>query len=530
MASQIPRAPRCRFSVAMIVCDEADLLADSVQSVRPIADEIVVLDTGSADPVPALAEEPKVTVHKMPWADDFSAARNRLLEKVTGDWVLWLDAGEQLDADSAADLRRFVDAKADPGKVYMLWLEVPPAEASGSAEQAARLRLMPKHPGLRFAGRVCESVFGAVEAAGLQFDAAPGRIVRHPRLHEPDRMARTARRSLRLIELAKAERGEASPRMLLAAAEAHADLGNPAAARNAFTDALEAAEHGSLEMLEGYYGLLSTLGSDPAQQQQQLTVCLEALEIFPLDAQLLCAMGNYLQGRNQLDLAARAFQTAVAYGQVNVETWHLREIAELAAACLGLVLQLQGKDDEACRVLEESLGRQPGSVRLRRHLVNLLVKQGRQDEAIRHAGPLETDPVKRDALRDAVRGACSAASRNWLPAVGYLQSALAAGCDDVLCLRWLAVTLLSNGQTEAAEPVLCRWLRREPNNAEAQRYVAAIRRPAVEDAPTPSEDEPSRRLRIDAGQTASEAAPTQAPGAGQTPTAGSAPTRRTERA
>jgi hypothetical protein len=58
-------------------------------------------------------------------------------------------------------------------------------------------------------------------------------------------------------------------------------------------------------MLEGYYGLLTTFDGDPSQSDQQITACLEALEVYPLDAQLLVAMGGYMQNQNRLDLAAR---------------------------------------------------------------------------------------------------------------------------------------------------------------------------------------------------------------------------------
>lgn len=48
---------RPRLSVAMIVRDEQDVLAESIESVHKIADEIVVLDTGSTDRTPELAAQ-----------------------------------------------------------------------------------------------------------------------------------------------------------------------------------------------------------------------------------------------------------------------------------------------------------------------------------------------------------------------------------------------------------------------------------------------------------------------------------------
>ena len=514
MASEAYPPRGCRLSVAMIVRDEADVLAATIQSVLPIADEIVVLDTGSTDQTPTVAEQSGAAVRRMPWTDDFSAARNRLLTEVTGDWVLWLDAGERLAAESAAELRNFLDAEADPGKVYLLMVEVPPANPSGSSEQAARPRLMPSSADLRFAGRVCETLKPSMEAAGLQMDAAPGRIVRHPWGHDPQRKARKARRDLKLIALEAAEAVGPQPRLLIAAGEAYSDLDDRAQASRAFLQAIRCAQRGSTEMLECYYGLLTTFDGDPGQRDRQLAVCLEALGIYPLDAQLLSAMGSYLQARNRLDLAARAFETAVTYGTVEVETWHLCEIAEMAAVCLNLTLQLQGKDDQARRVLEETLKRRESSVRVRRHLIDLHVKHGRCDEALRLADAMPMDCQRREPWQDAVRGACSAARQDWTAALGLLQSAYLAGCHDPFCLRWLSVTLLSNGQTEAAEPVLQEWLQLEPNNVEVRAYLDALeQKDAGDDTPRAGRavgsDQPCP-IRIDPPAAVTGITPTEA--------------------
>lgn len=497
---------RPTLSVAMVVRDEAEVLEAGIESVRSIADEILVLDTGSIDGTPALARQLGAKVCEMPWRDDFSAARNRLLDEAAGDWILWLDGGERLTEESAAPLQAFVEADADADKIYTLWIEIPPARPDGSAEQAVRPRLMPGRPELRFRGRVCETVDPSREAAGLPIDAAPGRIVRSGRQHDPRHKAKVAARNLRLVQLDSAERGR-NPRLILAAANAYNDTGDKAAAQAAYAEVLETARHGSPEMLEGYYGLLATLGGDPAEQDRQVAVCLEALEVFPLDAQLLVAMGSYLQRRGRLELAARAFQAAAACGQVNVEAWHLREIAQVATACLALVLELQGKDDEARRVLVEGLAGRPGSERLRRRLLNLHVKHARMEEALRLADQLVEEPDRREALRHAVRGACHAAGWDWATALGHLESARAAGCDDPLCFRWLALGLLTGGRDEAARSVIRQWLRRDPHDAEARKYLAAAGESPPEPAIAGVDDAEAHCLRIDAGRQAGAARP-----------------------
>ncbi len=86
-----------KISVCMMVKDEADKLTRCLMSARRLADEIVVVDTGSSDATPEIAERFGAVVKYSPWRDDFSFHRNESLEMATGDWVLILDADEELE-------------------------------------------------------------------------------------------------------------------------------------------------------------------------------------------------------------------------------------------------------------------------------------------------------------------------------------------------------------------------------------------------------------------------------------------------
>src|SRR5258708_23914593 len=84
-------------ALSMIVRNGGEDLARCLTSVRGIVDEIVIADTGSEDLSIALAESYGARVIGIPWQDDFAAARNASLRGVKSDWVLVLDADEQLD-------------------------------------------------------------------------------------------------------------------------------------------------------------------------------------------------------------------------------------------------------------------------------------------------------------------------------------------------------------------------------------------------------------------------------------------------
>ena len=69
-----------------------------------------------------------------------------------------------MTAESAVELREFVDRQADATKVYMLPIEVPPDEGEVPGEQIDQVRLMPNVSGMRFSGRVRETLRPSIEA------------------------------------------------------------------------------------------------------------------------------------------------------------------------------------------------------------------------------------------------------------------------------------------------------------------------------------------------------------------------------
>jgi len=83
-------------SLCMIVRDEEATLANCLESVQEVVDEMVVLDTGSRDRTIEIAQAAGAKVHSFEWGDDFAAARNAALNYVETDWVLVLDADEVL--------------------------------------------------------------------------------------------------------------------------------------------------------------------------------------------------------------------------------------------------------------------------------------------------------------------------------------------------------------------------------------------------------------------------------------------------
>lgn len=94
------------LSVAMIVKDEEKLLPNALASVKPWVNEIVVVDTGSKDRTVEIASSFGAKVHHHLWEYDFAKHRNQSISYCSMDWVLILDADEEIDQATAPLMRQ----------------------------------------------------------------------------------------------------------------------------------------------------------------------------------------------------------------------------------------------------------------------------------------------------------------------------------------------------------------------------------------------------------------------------------------
>ncbi len=91
------------LSVIVIVKDEEDRIADCLSSVAGIADEIIVLDSGSSDNTVEICKQFTDKVFETDWPG-YGKQKQRALEKATGEWVLSIDADERLTPGLADEI------------------------------------------------------------------------------------------------------------------------------------------------------------------------------------------------------------------------------------------------------------------------------------------------------------------------------------------------------------------------------------------------------------------------------------------
>ena len=94
-----------KISACMIVKNEEEFLPNCLNSIKGVVDEIIIVDTGSTDDTMTIAKNFGAKVYHHPWNDSFSEARNHCLNHASGDWILQIDADEELEQADIPKLR-----------------------------------------------------------------------------------------------------------------------------------------------------------------------------------------------------------------------------------------------------------------------------------------------------------------------------------------------------------------------------------------------------------------------------------------
>jgi len=147
-----------RLSVCMIVKNEERFLGQCLASVKDIADELIVIDTGSTDRTVEIARQHGAHVGHFEWCNDFAAARNASIAPATGDWILYLDADEELNSDFVSGLTKLLNNREV--NLYRLALV---NHHQGECSKSYVPRLYRNMPGIAFTGCVHEGVFTHIE-------------------------------------------------------------------------------------------------------------------------------------------------------------------------------------------------------------------------------------------------------------------------------------------------------------------------------------------------------------------------------
>ncbi len=186
-----------KLSLCMIVKNEEVHLTKCLSSVKNVADEIVVVDTGSNDKTIEIAESFGAKIFHFDWIDDFSAARNYALSKCTGNWILYLDADEELNTNSIAELLNKINNKS--AGIYCSVKSLGTNLTNGSISKYPRLFVNDSR--LKFSGKVHEQINEALNKNKIPIIDSDIEIIHHGYAIDEESLKQKKERNLRLLLL-----------------------------------------------------------------------------------------------------------------------------------------------------------------------------------------------------------------------------------------------------------------------------------------------------------------------------------------
>ena len=278
------------LSLCMIVKNEEDVLARCLDCVDGIADEIIIVDTGSQDQTKQIARQYTEHVYDFAWIDDFAAARNFSFQQATMDYILWLDADDVISPPNQCRLLQLKQTLDPTVDMIMMRYDVA-FDAEGVPTMSYnRERIVRREAGFRWIGEIHE----VIPPSGnmISSDIA----IWHKKLHRSDPL-----RNLRIFEKMLADGKSLDPRQQFYYARElyfHNRISEAAAVFEKFLDQDGGWVENKIEACRNLAKCLRLQGRSP------LPALLKSFAFDRPRAEVCCDLGEYFMCREQ-------YQTAV---------------------------------------------------------------------------------------------------------------------------------------------------------------------------------------------------------------------------
>ncbi|MEO6867402.1 MAG: glycosyltransferase, partial [Gaiellales bacterium] len=368
VAHAASKLPACTVTLCMIVRDEESMLPDCLAAAAPHVDEIIIVDTGSVDRTREIAAQFGAAVIERPWDGSFSNARNAAIDAATSDWVIWLDADEQLVDDDGAQLRELARRTWIEG-YHLVATNFTSSDMQDARSVHTPLRMIRNRPDYRWSGLVHEQVAHTLPTW------LPGRIERSTvRVNHYGYTAAIVderdkrRRNLDLLQT-QLEQERTSFTCFNIGSE-HAAMGDISEALSWFEEALELAQQRPHWRDDGFATLLvqRTVTARRALGQLDAAIKLttDALGWWPSYTDLVYERAAALLQQERWDDARRDANRALEMGDAQAP-----------------YVAVTGKGSYQARTLLALIARRSGDLtRAREHLEQVLAEQPRYGVAI----------------------------------------------------------------------------------------------------------------------------------------------------
>lgn len=147
------------LSICMIVKNEEKNIDRCLKSIKDLADEVIVVDTGSDDNTVEIAKRYGAKIGYFEWNNNFSDARNVSLEMATKDWILFLDADEAISKEEGIRLKQMINTT----NLEAFHCRLVNIIENNNIGDAIVLRAFKNNPKYRFRGKMHEQVIFSIQ-------------------------------------------------------------------------------------------------------------------------------------------------------------------------------------------------------------------------------------------------------------------------------------------------------------------------------------------------------------------------------
>ncbi|MDK8179886.1 glycosyltransferase [Paenibacillus sp. UMB4589-SE434] len=374
-----------RLSLCMIVKDEAALIGACLHSVKDVVDEIIIVDTGSTDDTVAICQSYGAHVYKLGWRNDFAEARNYSLQHATGDWILWMDADEQLDQDTASSLRDILAVQDSDIAVIELINYIGSEPANKDLAYLVRHhRLFRNHRGFQFKGAIHEQL-NVQEVLGTNINVyiLPVKIHHYGYMDVHVKNREKSERNMKLLEQEKLNEGY-NPWIDYHLASEYYRLGQYEQAYAQVNVGIKGfIERGKLPPSLCYKLKYDALLANGSYEGGWPSI-ERAIQLYPDYVDLYLYKGIILFHKQKHELALEAFHQCLTLGEENLQHLTMRGVGSFHAWYhIGLCYEKLGRPKEAVHAYQQSLAGYSQHEKAREALSRLLQQEQEQAASIK---------------------------------------------------------------------------------------------------------------------------------------------------
>jgi len=420
-----------KISACVIVKDEEKNIRQWMDGVKDIADEMVVVDTGSRDRTVELAQAGGAAVYHFAWCNDFAAAKNYALDQAHGDWIVFLDADEYFAVQARSKIRGILEEIHGDRRIIGISSPLYNINTDNNNEiisTATQNRIFRNMKKLRYEGRIHEHLVHYAKKTGRYRNA--DLLIYHTGYSSSLTQEKNERNLKLLLEDIDAEGGE-KPRHYAYLSVVYFNLHSYDRAIHYAKLAIQAKTNRKAEYRVKQYWIWflaeQRRGAADGILKQIIDAALADVTDFPdflwEDAFLDFQAGDYVQVDRKLTQILQQIQDKNLMSQYE-STIYAR--LPFIYAILGFVRDLQGRVREAASLYQKSLREYPYKENVLASLLDLF-SLGKSKELAEILGDIYDRDKDRDFLSKCLQ------ERPWDEVYLYYVRPLEGTYEDLMC-------------------------------------------------------------------------------------------------